>query len=201
MRDRSRKIAATGSPADIDALKAFDGLMKDYADAALAVFKAMEAGSLPDLASANQALDPAKKQIHAAEQQLAQLEALQQAETVQAGIDQQQIDRQAGLLFAGALAAAVLLVVPLTLANMVSICRPIDQARRLAERIATGNLTAQPDTREVRLFRRGADGLFTLHDLTGREQIRLESVGCELLASDVFDGVESDVGQQFNLPV
>jgi Uma2 family endonuclease len=62
-------------------------------------------------------------------------------------------------------------------------------------------MLVDPDTREVQLFRRGADGLFTLHDLTGREQIVLESVGCELLASDVFDGVEPEAGEQISLPV
>jgi Uma2 family endonuclease len=62
-------------------------------------------------------------------------------------------------------------------------------------------MLVDPDTREVQLFRRGADGLFTLHDLTGREQIRLESVGCELLASEVFDGVEPEAGEQIGLPV
>ena len=58
-----------------------------------------------------------------------------------------------------------------------------------------------PETREVQLFRRGADDLFTLHDLTGREQIRLESVGCELLAADVFEGVEPPEGHQASLPI
>ena len=62
-------------------------------------------------------------------------------------------------------------------------------------------MLVDPDTREVQLFRRGADGLFTLHDLTGREQIRLESVSCELLATDVFDGVEPEAGQQASLPI
>ena len=62
-------------------------------------------------------------------------------------------------------------------------------------------MLVDPDTREVQLFRRGADGLYTLHDLTGREQIVLESVGCELLASDVFDGVEPEAGVQISLPV
>jgi Uma2 family endonuclease len=62
-------------------------------------------------------------------------------------------------------------------------------------------MLVDPDTREVQLFRRGADALFTLHDLTGREQIVLESVGCELLASDVFDGVEPEAGEQISLPV
>ena len=52
-------------------------------------------------------------------------------------------------------------------------------------------LLVDPDTREVQLFRRSAlDGLFTLHDLTGRSTVALESLGCELLMDDIFDGVE-----------
>ena len=62
-------------------------------------------------------------------------------------------------------------------------------------------MLVDPDTREVQLFRRGADELFTLHDLTGREHIHLESVGCELQAGDVFDGLEPEPGQQISLPV
>ena len=46
-----------------------------------------------------------------------------------------------------------------------------------------------PDSREVQLFRRGADGLFTLNDLTGATRIELASIACELLAVDVFDGL------------
>jgi len=62
-------------------------------------------------------------------------------------------------------------------------------------------MLVDPDTREVQLFRRGTDGLFTLHDLTGRKHIKLDSIGCELLASEVFDGVEPEAGEQINLPV
>ena len=61
-------------------------------------------------------------------------------------------------------------------------------------------LLVHPDTREVHLFRRGADQLFTLHDLTGREQIGLDSIGCELLSLDVFDGVEPPAEQPAQLP-
>ncbi|MFO1217085.1 MAG: methyl-accepting chemotaxis protein [Burkholderiaceae bacterium] len=48
---------------------------------------------------------------------------------------------QADWLFGIGCAIAVIVVVPLTLANMASICGPIDRARQLAERIATGDLT------------------------------------------------------------
>jgi methyl-accepting chemotaxis protein len=50
---------------------------------------------------------------------------------------------QADWLFGAGFVLALVLVVPLTLANMVSICEPIERARGLAERIATGDLTTQ----------------------------------------------------------
>ena len=197
LRDRSRKVAAIGVPADLEALKAFDGLVTNYADAALAVFKAMDAGSLPDPASANQALEPAKKQIDGAEQQLTRLEAMQHEKALLAGMTQQAAGHQAGLVFAGALAAALLLVVPLTLANMVSICRPLDQARQLAERIAAGNLTTVPDTR-------GADepaGLLaalgrmqaSLHQIVG--QVRGSAESIQLASAEVASG-NTDLSQR-----
>ena len=197
LRDKSRKFAATGSPADLGALKVFDGLMKDYAEAAQSTFKALEAGSLPDVASANQALDPAKQQVHAAEQQLTRLEAMQQEETRHAGIEQQQTARQAGLLFAAALAAAVLLVVPLTLANMASICRPLDQARQLAERIATGDLTALPDTRggdePARLLAALAAMQASLHSIVG--QVRGSAESIQVASAEVASG-NADLSQR-----
>lgn len=57
-----------------------------------------------------------------------------------------------------------------------------------------------PESREVQLFRRGADGLFILHDLTGRERVTLESIGCELLAADIFDGVDPSASRPAELP-
>ena len=62
-------------------------------------------------------------------------------------------------------------------------------------------MLVDPDTREVQLFWPGADSLFTLHDLTGREHITLDSIGCQLLESEVFDGVKPEPGQQISLPV
>jgi len=47
-----------------------------------------------------------------------------------------------------------------------------------------------PDTREVQLFRRGADGLFTLHDLTGAQHVHFASIECTVAAEDLFEGIE-----------
>lgn len=51
-------------------------------------------------------------------------------------------------------------------------------------------LLIDPDNRVVELYRRGAEGLFTLHDFTGQSQISLTSIGCELTAEDVFAGLD-----------
>lgn len=52
-------------------------------------------------------------------------------------------------------------------------------------------LLIDPDSRVVELYRRGAEGLFTLHDFTGVAQFSLTSIGCELTAADIFDGLEA----------
>jgi Uma2 family endonuclease len=55
----------------------------------------------------------------------------------------------------------------------------------------TEYLLIDPDTRVVELYRRGAEGLFTLHDCTGRAEFSLTSIGCDLTAVEIFEGLES----------
>jgi Uma2 family endonuclease len=50
-------------------------------------------------------------------------------------------------------------------------------------------LLIDPDGRSVELFRRGDDGLFTLHDFTGASEFSLTSIGCTLERDEVFEGV------------
>lgn len=54
-------------------------------------------------------------------------------------------------------------------------------------------LLIDPDTRLVELFRRGEDGLFTLHDHTTTPHFPLTAIGCELSLEDIFEGVEASV--------
>lgn len=51
-------------------------------------------------------------------------------------------------------------------------------------------LLVDPASRMVELYRRGDDGLFTLHDFTGTNTVTLAAIGCELPMTDIFDGVE-----------
>ncbi len=59
-------------------------------------------------------------------------------------------------------------------------------------------LLADPDSRELQLFRCGVDGLCTLHDLTGMPQGDFTSIGCSLAASEIFGGLDPLV--QVTLP-
>jgi Uma2 family endonuclease len=56
-------------------------------------------------------------------------------------------------------------------------------------------LLIDPDSREVQLFRRGADGLFTLHDLSGQAEVACESIGCRVSAAELFDGLDDLPGE------
>lgn len=51
-------------------------------------------------------------------------------------------------------------------------------------------LLVDPDTRTLELFRRGEQGLFTLHDLTGMPKVDFTSIGCSLQSDEIFDGLE-----------
>ncbi|BDT66236.1 hypothetical protein os1_03950 [Comamonadaceae bacterium OS-1] len=51
-------------------------------------------------------------------------------------------------------------------------------------------LLIDPVERSVELFRRNAQGLFELHDMTAAPNLVLASVGLEMSIADVFEGVE-----------
>lgn len=50
-------------------------------------------------------------------------------------------------------------------------------------------ILVDPDTRRVEAFRRGADDLWSLYDMSDGDVMEAASVGCRVLLSDVFDGV------------
>ena len=85
----------------------------------------------------------ASAEFELGEQQMRVLEqqVLEKATAVQARGDAVASETQ--WLFIAAVVLTTLVVAPLTLLNMVSICRPLADAKRLAEAIAQGDLTAQ----------------------------------------------------------
>ncbi len=55
-------------------------------------------------------------------------------------------------------------------------------------------LLIDPDTRLVELFRRGEDGLFTLHDHTDSASFPFTSIRCELRLDEIFEGMDEPQG-------
>jgi Uma2 family endonuclease len=50
-------------------------------------------------------------------------------------------------------------------------------------------ILVDPDSRRVEAFRRGADDIWSLFDMSDDDTMEATSVGCRVLLSDVFDGV------------
>jgi Uma2 family endonuclease len=51
-------------------------------------------------------------------------------------------------------------------------------------------ILVDPDTRRIDGFRRGADGLWVLHDMSQDEAMHCASVGCRVALADIFHGME-----------
>ncbi|MES2716703.1 MAG: methyl-accepting chemotaxis protein [Pseudomonadota bacterium] len=137
----SAGVLATSVHADeADVAKRLVGLVQQYAERARPVFKQIQVGGFNDAPVANKAITAAKDVIRQAEDQVQAVQKIQDGQTAASVAARTAATRQAYALFVAALLLAVLLVVPLTLMNMASICRPIDSARRVAEAIAAGDL-------------------------------------------------------------
>ena len=55
-------------------------------------------------------------------------------------------------------------------------------------------ILVDPDTRRVEAFRRGADGLWDLHDMSDGDTMEAASVGCRVAMNDLFDGIDPPAG-------
>ncbi|PIM53211.1 methyl-accepting chemotaxis protein [Roseateles chitinivorans] len=147
--DKSRKAAAEHldaiaalSPEDDKAvLLQIKASLETYAQKAANVVSQLEAGAYDHAAVADRLLGPAKDQVAQAEKQLEDVEKRMQAqaEDMRAGIEK----TQGGVLwtFGLVLVFAAIVVVPLTLLNMQTICTPLAEAEALAEAIAEGDLS------------------------------------------------------------
>lgn len=89
----------------------------------------------------------ANEQFDMAEKQLLQLQQLLQDQAQAAQKRGEQVASQTQWFFIAALIITTVVVAPLTLLNMISICRPLAEARRLADAIAQGDLTAKLEVR------------------------------------------------------
>jgi len=128
---------------DIDnpILRKLEPLIKGYTDKATPILAQVEAGAYDTATVANKLLGPAKSEIHNAELLLVELRKALENEAVTTSRETEDTQNLVLLGFALAIAISVVIVVPLTLLNMQSICAPLVEAENLAASIAKGDLT------------------------------------------------------------
>ncbi|SFD74774.1 methyl-accepting chemotaxis protein [Paracidovorax konjaci] len=177
--DRAKKVAARfqdgGQDRDnqlaADIVKRLDAYRAQFSSVA----RQLEAGGYDSATIANRMSTRAVAEFAEADKLLAQLDDALRKEVAEVTERQQTVSQQTKWLFALAVVITVLVVVPLTLLNMNSICRPLVEARRMAQAIAGGDLSQ-------RLHVEGRDEVADLQrSLQGMQQ------GLSALVSQVRD--------------
>jgi len=118
-------------------------LLAAYRDLFAPIAKQLEAQAYDTAAVANRLSGKALAKFDEAENLLNQVEVALRKDVESAVQEQAAVAQQVKLLFAVAVVLGLLVVVPTALANMQSICRPVEQARQLAQAIASGDLSQQ----------------------------------------------------------
>ncbi|OYU26806.1 MAG: methyl-accepting chemotaxis protein [Burkholderiales bacterium PBB2] len=116
-------------------------LMTDYVAKAQPVLAQLESGSITNSGDANNALKGAKEHAHEAEKLLAELRKSLAQESEKALKASEATQSNVFTVFIAVLILSSVIVVPLTLLNMQSICTPLAEAGALADAIAKGDLT------------------------------------------------------------
>jgi methyl-accepting chemotaxis protein len=129
--------------------------------------------------TANRMSQKALAEVEKVQLQTRELEEQLQNEANEAIHKQQNVGKTIKWLFMAALAGAVVVVVPLTILNMLSICRPLEQARQLAQAIAGGDLSQRVDV----------EGKDEVADLQRAQKAMQEGLGA--LVSQVREASES----------
>ena len=111
-----------------------------YAKALAPVLEELNAGIVTSATAGNALVAQANQEFVEVEKQLISLEELVQTEAGTAVLEQDSASTTAKLFFALAVALTVVVVAPLTWMNMLSICKPLEQARGIAQSISSGDL-------------------------------------------------------------
>ena len=143
--EQSKKVAARflEGPEDADnaIAQAIVKRLDSYRDQFAHVARQLEAGGYDTATIANRMSGKAVAEFDEADKLLKELDGVLQGEVKAAVADQNSVSNQTLWLFALAVLITVLVVVPTTLMNMLSICRPLADARRMALAIAGGDLS------------------------------------------------------------
>ncbi|EJE52763.1 methyl-accepting chemotaxis protein [Acidovorax sp. CF316] len=144
-QDKAKKVAAQllEGPEDAnnavvrDIIKRLDSYREQFAHVA----RQLEAGGYDTATIANRMSGKAVAEFDQADKLMVQLDTVLRADVTQAVEQQGKVTSQTKWLFVLAVLITVVVVVPLTLLNMISICNPLADARRMAQAIAGGDLS------------------------------------------------------------
>jgi methyl-accepting chemotaxis protein len=122
-------------------LRGMEAKLKDYAAAVEPVVANIKSGGYDSATVANRMLDRAHERYGALLADMNRVESIIAEEAASLQAEERTNGDQTLMWFGIAVALAALVVVPTTLANMQSICQPLNQAQNLAAAIAKGDLT------------------------------------------------------------
>ena len=185
----SKKLAgALSEPADRQRLDTAMAHLNKFREAFLPVARQLEGMGFDSARIAAAFMGKAQPEYDEAQKSLAALTASVRAAT---DASAERVQKTATLVMAliGAVGVlAIAAIVPLTLVNMLSICRPIDAAERLANAIAQGDLT----TRDVDAAG-GDEAARLLTSLARMQDALVEMVGQVRHASDSIGTASSEI--------
>ena len=115
--------------------------LKDYSAAVEPIVANIKASGYDSATVANRMLGRAHDRYADLLADMKKIETIIETEAAAVQAEEARTSQQTQLWFGIAVALAVLVVVPTTLANMRSICRPLDQAQQVAMAITQGDLT------------------------------------------------------------
>ena len=143
--EQTDKVAAAflvgNDDADNVVIRAMQGNLKTYAKLFEPVVVQLKSSGYESATTANRMSQKALAEVDKVEQQLKELDTVLKTEADGAIAEQKEVGQFIQWVFIAALVVATLVVVPLTILNMHSICRPLEQARQLAQAIAGGDLS------------------------------------------------------------
>jgi methyl-accepting chemotaxis protein len=142
--DKAKKIAARvaegGNGADDAVVRNIVAKLDSYKDLFAPVARQLEANGYDTATIANRMSGKAVAEFDQADKLLAELDAVLRSQVTESGARQDNVANQTKWLFVLAVLITVV-VVPTTLMNMNSICRPLEDARKMAQAIAGGDLS------------------------------------------------------------
>src|SRR5450830_370929 len=133
-----KRMASSETMGNKPELETVGQKLQAYRDQFASVANQLESGGYESATTANRMSARSVAQYDEAEKAVSAIEKSLTTQVNEAVADQARVSKQTQLLF---VAAVVITVVPLTLLNMHSICRPLEVARQAAQAIAGGDLS------------------------------------------------------------